>query len=92
MKTGASCLVGLLQGPRGSFPCSAIILKVASLLVISDLLEKNSAPRRLLANALDAFIYSSKNTTISAVSAITEWLKTTQKMSHLTFHFTADFS
>ena len=67
--TGASCLVGLLQGPRCSFPCSAIILKVASLLVISDLLEQQI----IGSSSCSRCFYLVKNTTISGVCQCLSW-------------------
>lgn len=68
-ETDASCLVGLLQGPRDSFPYSAIILKVASLLVISDLLEQQI----IGSSSCSRCFYLVKNTTISGVCQCLSW-------------------
>ena len=74
-ETDASCLVGLLQGPRDSFPYSAIILKVASLLVISDLLEQQI----IGSSSCSRCFYLVKNTTISGVCQCLSWGEKPQK-------------
>ena len=78
-ETDASCLVGLLQGPRDSFPYSAIILKVASLLVISDLLEQQI----IGSSSCSRCFYLVKNTTISGVCQCLSWGGKTAKEQSL---------